>query len=121
MARAPSVILTPAEKKMAVSNAKEAAKQAKVALNTLTKTRTAAEKEYASALKDLKKTYDSAVATATKTFTALTKESDKALKNANAAVTKADADLLKLVPTVAPTVTAAAPVVEEKAVPTPTE
>ena len=55
------------------------------------------------------------MAEATKAYTTSAKESDKAIKLATAELTKADADLLKLVPTVSPTVTAS-----EKAVPTET-
>ena len=56
----------------------------------------------------------------TKAYTTAAKESDKAIKVATAELTKAEADLLKLVPTVAPTVTASAAPAGEKAVPTET-
>ena len=58
------------------------------------------------------------MAEATKAYTTASKESDKAIKLATAELTKAYADLLKLVPTVAPTVTAKPE--GEKAVPTET-
>ena len=58
------------------------------------------------------------MAEATKAYTTAAKESDKAIKVATAELTKAEADLLKLVPTVAPTVTAKPE--GEKAVPTET-
>ncbi len=116
MARASSVILTPAEKKLAVNNAKEAAKLAKTAHAGLHKDRAALDKAHAAKLKELEKNYKAAVAAATKTYVAAAKESDKALKAAAVALTKADADVLKLVPTVAPTAKPAA----EKAVPTET-
>lgn len=122
MARASSVILTPAEKKLAVNNAKEAAKLAKTAHAGLLKDRAALDKAHAANLKGLEKNYKAAVAAATKTYVATAKESDKALKAAAVALTKADADMLKLVPTVAPTAkpAAAADVATEKAVPTET-
>ena len=115
MARASSVILTPAEKKLAVNNAKDSAKAAKVRHAGLTKNRAALDKDYAAKLKELEKAYKAAVAGVTKAYTTAAKESDKVIKLAVAELTKADADLLKLVPTVAPTVTAS-----EKAVPTET-
>ena len=122
MARASSVILTPAEKKLAVNNAKEAAKLAKTAHASLTKDRAALDKAHAANLKELEKNYKAAVTAATKTYAATAKESDKALKAAAIALTKADADVLKLVPTVAPTtkLAATADAVAEKAVPTET-
>ena len=122
MARASSVILTPAEKKLAVNNAKEAAKLAKTAHANLTKDRAVLDKAHAANLKELEKNYKAAVAAATKTYAATAKESDKALKAAAVALTKADADVLKLVPTVAPTAkpAAATDVAAEKAVPTET-
>ena len=55
-----------------------------------------------------------------KTYATIVKESDKAIKLATAELTKADSDLLKLAPTVAPTVTANAAPAVEKAVPTET-
>ena len=122
MIRKQSVILTPAEKKLAVNNAKDSAKAAKVKHATLTKDRAKLEKDHAAALKLLERNHREAVATATKTYAATAKESDKALKAAAIALTKADADVLKLVPTVAPTAkpAAAADAVTEKAVPTET-
>lgn len=115
MARASSVILTPAEKKMAVNNAKESAKSAKAKHAGLIKDRAALDKAHAAKLKGLEKAHKVAVAEATKAYTTAAKESDKAIKVATAELTKADADLLKLVPTVKPTVAAS-----EKAVPTET-
>ena len=120
MARAPSVILTPAEKKLAVNNAKEAAKAAKAKHAGLTKDRAALDKAHVAELKKLEKTYKAGVAEITKAYTTAVKESDKAIKVATAELTKADADLLKLVPTVAPTATASAAQADEKAVPTET-
>ena len=120
MARASSVILTPAEKKMAVNNAKESAKSAKAKHAGLVKDRAALDKAHAAKLKELDKAHKAAVAEATKAYTTASKESDKAIKLATAELTKADADLLKLVPTVAPTVTANAAPAGEKAVPTET-
>lgn len=115
MARASSVILTPAEKKMAINNAKELAKLAKTIYADLIKERAALDKMHAAKLKELDKAYKAAVAEATKAYTTAAKESDKAIKLATAELTKADANLLKLVPTVKPTVAAS-----EKAVPTET-
>ena len=120
MARASSVILTPAEKKLAVNNAKDSAKAAKAKHAGLTKDRAALDKAHAAKLKELLKAHKAAVAEAAKAYTTAAKESDKAIKVATAELTKADADLLKLVPTVAPTVTANAAPAVEKAVPTET-
>ena len=122
MARASSVILTPAEKKLAVNNAKEAAKAAKAKHAGLTKDRAALDKAHAANLKELEKTYKAGVAEVVKAYTTAAKESDKAIKVATAELTKADADVLKLVPTVAPTAkpAAAADAATEKAVPTET-
>ena len=120
MARASSVILTPAEKKMAVNNAKESAKSAKAKHAGLTKDRATLDKTYAAKLKELEKAHKAAVTEAMKTYATIVKESDKAIKVATAELTKAEADLLKLVPTVAPTVTANAAPAVEKAVPTET-
>ena len=120
MARASSVILTPAEKKLAVNNAKAFAKTAKVKHACLIKGRAALDKGHAAKLKELEKAHKAAVAEATKTYTTAAKESDKAIKVATAELTKAEADLLKLVPTVKPTVAANAAPAVEKAVPTET-
>ena len=120
MVRKQSVILTPAEKKLAVNNAKDSAKAAKAKHATLTKDRAALDKSHAAKLKELKKAYDAAVSEATKAYNTAAKESDKAIKLATVELTKAEADLLKLVPTVAPTVTASAAPAGEKAVPTET-
>ena len=118
MARASSVILTPAEKKLAVNSAKEAAKAAKAEHAGLVKDRAALDKAHAAKLKELEKAHKAAVAEATKAYTTTAKEIDKAIKIATAELTKADAALLKLVPAVAPTVTAKPE--GEKAVPTET-
>ena len=118
MARASSVILTPAEKKLAVNSAKESAKAAKAKHAGLLKARAALDKSHAAKLKELDKAYKAAVTEAIKTYATAVKESDKAIKLATAELTKADADLLKLVPTVAPTVTTKPE--GEKAVPTET-
>jgi len=80
MARKQSVILTPAEKKAAVSAAKDALKKAKAELAGVTKARKALDSEYA---KDVK-------------------ASDKAIAAAQKAVTRAEAELLKLNPSPAP-------------------
>ena len=129
MARAPSVILTPAEKKMAVTNAKEAAKAAKVNHATLTKDRAKLDKDHAAGLKAAEKAYKTAVAELTKAYNAAAKENDKAVKASGLATTKADADLLKLTATVQAQAAAVkprskeTPVVDaaEKAEPTDTE
>ena len=118
MARASSVILTPAEKKLAVNNAKDSAKSAKAKHAGLVKDRTTLDKAHAANLKGLEKNYKAAVAEVVKAYNTAAKESDKAIKLATAELTKADADLLKLVPTVAPTVTAKPE--GEKAVPAET-
>ena len=104
------------------STKEEAAKAAKATHASLYKNRAALDKAHAANLKELEKNYKAAVATATKTYAATAKESDKALKAAAIALTKADADVLKLVPTVAPTtkLAATADAVSEKAVPTET-
>ena len=120
MARASSVILTPAEKKLAVNNAKDLAKAAKGKHAGLIKDRAALDKAHATVLKELEKAHKTAVAAATKAYTTAAKNSDKAIKVATVELTKADAALLKLVPTVAPTVTASAAPAGEKAVPTET-
>ena len=120
MARAPSVILTPAEKKLAVNNAKDLAKAAKAKHASLVKDRTGLVKGHAAKLKELEKAHKAAVAEATKAYTTAVKESDKAIKLADAEMTKATADLLKLVPIAAPTVATNAAPADEKAVPTET-
>ena len=120
MARASSVILTPAEKKLAVNSAKESAKAAKAKHAGLIKDRATMDKTYAAKLKELEKAHKAAVTVAMKTYAAIVKESDKAIKLATAELTKADADLLKLVPTVKPTVAPSAALASEKAVPTET-
>lgn len=120
MARASSVILTPAEKKLAVNNAKDSAKAAKAKHAGLIKNRAAFEKAHAAKLNDMYKTYKAAVTEAIKIYATVVKESDKAIKLATAELTKADADLLKLVPTVKPTVAPSAALASEKAVPTET-
>jgi hypothetical protein len=51
MARKPSVILTPAEKKQAVTGTKEAIKASRIKLSTLTKERKLLDKEYTAATK----------------------------------------------------------------------
>ncbi len=133
MARAPSVILTPAEKKLAVNNAKEAAKAAKVGQTTLSKERSKLEKDYAAAVKAAEKAHKTAISDLEKVFKTAVKESDKAIKAADLASVKADADLLKLNASVqaqavsvkprgkeVPTETTAA-AMAEKATPTETE
>ena len=80
MARKQSVILTPTEKKVAVRAAKDALKNAKAKLTEVTKARKALDREYAKAVK----------------------ASDKAIAAAQNAVTRAEAELLKLNPPPAP-------------------
>ena len=117
MARAPSVILTPAEKKLAVNTAKEAAKTAKQQHAELTKKIAARAKTTAKTLAGLEKQYKLDVATVSKLSAAEDKVDEKALKQAAADMVKTSAMLLKLVPTVAPS----QPVAKaEEAVATPT-
>ena len=80
MARKQSVILTPAEKKAAVSAAKDAVKSAKAKLAEVSKARKALDSEYNKAAKT----------------------SDKDIAAAQKAVTTAEAELLKLNPPPAP-------------------
>ncbi len=80
MARKQSVILTPAEKKAAVSTAKDAVKSAKAKLAEVNKARKSLDSEYAKAVK----------------------ASDKDIAAAQKAVTSAETGLLKLNPPVAP-------------------
>ena len=133
MARAPSVILTPAEKKLAVTNAKEASKAAKANHAALTKERSKLEKDYSAAVKAAEKAHKATISELDKNFKASIKESDKALKAADAASVKAEADVLKLAASVqaqtvsvkprgkeVPTETTAA-AMAEKATPTDTE
>ena len=80
MARKQSVILTPAEKKAAISTAKDAVKSAKARLTLVNKTRKALDSEYTKAVK----------------------ASDKDIAAAKKAVTAAEAELLKLNPPPAP-------------------
>lgn len=87
MARKPSVILTPTEKKLGIASAKEAVKTAKVVLATTNKAR-----------KDLDRAY--AVAT---------KQSDKDIAAANKALSNAESDLVKLNPPAVTTATLAVP------------
>lgn len=98
MARSPSVILTPAEKKLAISNAKDAARAAEKAHAALSKDRAALDKDHTAKLKELEKNHNKAVAEATKEYNTLVKASDKALKDAGVGVTKANTDLLKFQP-----------------------
>lgn len=76
MARKPSVILTPAEKKLAVGSAKETVKAAKADLSAAIKAR-----------KELDREYNKAV-----------KLNDRLTTAAEKALLKAENDLLKLVP-----------------------
>ena len=76
MARKQSVILTPVEKKAAISTAKDAVKNAKANLAEVIKARKALDREYAKAIK----------------------ASDKEIAAAQKAVTAAEAELLKLNP-----------------------
>lgn len=76
MARKPSVILTPAEKKVAVTASKDAVKAAKAALAEINSKRKVLDKQYAADVK----------------------ASDKAKTVAERTLTAAEADLLKLNP-----------------------
>lgn len=76
MARKQSVILTPAEKKVAVGTAKDAVKNAKAWLAEVNKARKTLDSEYSKAVK----------------------ASDKNIAAAQKAVTRAEAELLKLSP-----------------------
>lgn len=76
MARKQSVILTPAEKKLAVGNAKETVKAAKADLSAAIKARKDLDREYAKAVK----------------------LNDKLNAAAEKALLKAENDLLKVVP-----------------------
>ena len=80
MARKQSVILTPAEKKAAVSTAKDAVKSAKAKLAEVNKARKTLDSEYTKAVK----------------------ASDKDIAAAQKALTSAEAELLKLDPPPAP-------------------
>lgn len=80
MARKQSVILTPAEKKAAVSTAKDAVKSAKARLTEVNKARKALDSEYAKAVK----------------------ASDKDIAAAQKELTRAEGELLKLNPPAAP-------------------
>lgn len=80
MARKQSVILTPAEKKAAISTAKDAVKSAKARLDLANKARKALDSE----------------------FTKAVKASDKDIAAAQKALTSAEAELLKLNPPPAP-------------------
>ena len=80
MARKQSVILTPAEKKAAISAAKDAVKSAKAKLAEVNKARKALDSEYAKAVK----------------------ASDKDIAAAQKEVARAEAELLKLNPPAAP-------------------
>lgn len=76
MARKQSVILTPTEKKAAVSTAKDAVKSAKTRLTVVNKARKTLDSEYMKAVK----------------------ASDKDIAAAQKALTSAEAELLKLNP-----------------------
>lgn len=80
MARKQSVILTPTEKKLAVSTAKDAVKSAKAKLAEVNKARKTLDSEYTKAVK----------------------ASDKDIAAAQKALTSAEAELLKLDPPSAP-------------------
>jgi hypothetical protein len=111
MARTQSVILTPAEKKLAVNSAKEAVKAAKTKHASLTKDRATLEKMHDAQLKGLEKAHAIRLKELEKEHIAKLKELDKAIKLAAIELTKAEAELLKLTPAAAPA---------EKAVPTET-
>lgn len=76
MARKSSVIMTPSEKKEAVKAAREAVREAKAELSSVNKAR-----------KQLDKQYNADV-----------RASDRLIKAAEKALTKAEADLLKIAP-----------------------
>ena len=80
MARKKSVILTPAEKKLAVSAAKDAVKSAKAKLAEVIKARKALDSEYAKAVK----------------------VSDKDIAAAQKALASAEAELMELNPSPTP-------------------
>lgn len=80
MARKSIVIMTPSEKKEAVKAAREAVREAKAELSTVNKAR-----------KQLDKQYNADV-----------RASDRLIKAAEKALTKAEADLLKIAPPPAP-------------------
>jgi hypothetical protein len=94
MARAPSIILTPTQKKEATVNAKVEASKAKAALAELNKARKALVDGHAKAIKDATK----AAETASKAHLAKLKEQDKLIATAQKAATTADQKLLALVP-----------------------
>ena len=98
MARKQSVILTPAEKKAAVSEAKIEVKEAKAKLAGVGKARKALDSEYTKAVKvsdRARKALDSEYAKAVKA-------SDRDIAAAQKAVTRAEAELLKINPPPAP-------------------
>lgn len=117
MARTPSVILTPAEKKLAVSNAKSEVKSAKTKHAELTKAQAKLVKEHGAELKAMEKLHRAAVAEATKAYNTAFKAGEKELKEAAKAMNAAEAAALKFNPTVA----ASQPKAVAAAVPTPTE
>lgn len=86
MARKPSVILTPSEKKEAVSGIKTASKAAKTELAAIHKERKTLDREYLAANKELKKNHDAAI-----------KALDKREKDAQKSAVSADFELSKLV------------------------
>lgn len=91
MARKQSVILTPTEKRAAVKDAKAAVKDAKTRLAEANKARKALDREYAMAVKERDREYAKAV-----------KASGMDIAVAQKAVTRAEAELLKLSPPPAP-------------------
>ena len=74
MARKPSVILTPAEKKAEASDVKALLKEAKDELKLSTASRKATDKEFTTAVKALEKQYASDVKASDKNLAALSKD-----------------------------------------------
>ena len=101
MARRPSVILTPTEKKSLVDKAKQDAKNCRITIAEHTKERTRLEKDHAKALKALVKDHEEAL-----------KLIDRDLKAANKALASAETELLKLNPPAPPAVAVPSPIGE---------
>lgn len=101
MARKPSVILTPTEKKSLVDKAKQDVKQFKTEIAEHTKERSWLEKDHAKALKALVKDHEEAL-----------KLIDKDIKAANKALVSAENELLKLNPPATPAPAVPSPIGE---------
>jgi hypothetical protein len=109
MARAKSVVMTPADGKKALAEAKDAVKVAKSAHTSAAKDRAAIDKAHLSRLKAMKKLHDSEVSAAVKTYTEDVKASNKVLSATAKDLTIAETAMARLLPKT------------PKAVPTPTE